>query len=164
MIDACSELIMPPWWDWNAVGAIGQWLGAIATFAAVVVALRADRRARTTYIVVGITLGALGEKMKGGPAFAISVVNHSGRTVILDGAGILLPDGRQLGPIVSEVFIGEIKDLERRQHAFPVEKVASWLIEAKIVVPTKLHFFVRDTTGKLHRCQYKFDPSPWLTK
>ena len=155
---------MPTWWDWNAAGAIGQWLGAIATFAAVVVALRAERRARSTHVVVSVSIGALGEKMKGGPAFVIAAVNHSGRTVILDGAGILLPDGRQLGPIVSEVFTGESKDLERKQLSFSVETVAKWLIEAKIVAPTKLHFFVRDTTGKLYKCPQTCDPSPWLTK
>lgn len=155
---------MPPWWDWNAVGAIGQWAGALATTAAVIVALGADRRARTTRLIVSVNIGALGEKMKGGPAFVIAAVNHSGRAVILDGAGILLPDGRQLGTVVSEAFSGECKDLERKQHAFSVETVAKWLIEARIVTTTRLSFFVRDTTGKVHLCRHTFDPSPWVPK
>jgi hypothetical protein len=100
---------------------------------------------------------------KKGPAFVISAVNQSGRTVMLDGAGILLPDGRELGPIVTDVFRGEIKDLERKVVTYPVEDVAGWLIDQKIVVPTKLLFYVRDTTGKQHKYSHVFDPSPWRT-
>jgi hypothetical protein len=53
----------------------GQWAAAIATTAAVIVALRADRRSRTTRMDVHVTPGALGEKMKDGPALLISAVN-----------------------------------------------------------------------------------------
>lgn len=151
---------MPPWWDWNAAGAIGQWAGAIATTAAVIVALRAERRSRMTYITVNVVPGPLDGRKKG-PAFVISVVNQSGRTVILDGAGILLPDGRELGPIITDVFRGEIKDLERKVVTYPAEDVAGWLVDQKIVVPTRLLFYVRDTTGKQHTCPHVFDPSPW---
>jgi hypothetical protein len=151
---------MPPWWDWNAVGAIGQWAGAIATTAAVVVALSAERRTRRTHVTVGVVSGPLNGRKKG-PAFVISAVNRSGRIVILDGAGILLPDGRELGPIVNDAFRGEIRDLEKKVVAFPQDDVARWLLDLKIVLATKLIFYVRDTTGKLHQCPFAFDPSPF---
>ena len=155
---------MPSADDWAAVGAIGQWAGAVATTAAVVVALSAERRARSTKIVLSVTYGATGAKMKGGPAFAITAVNHSNRSVILDGSGILLPDGRLLGQIATQSFTDEIKPLERREHAFPTETVARWMIDGGIVKPTRLTFYIKDTTGKQHKYAYKFDPSPWLVQ
>ena len=155
---------MPSWWDWNACGAIGQWLAAIATFLAVLVALRAEWRTRATDIAVRVVMGATGAKMKGGPAFLISAVNHSIRSVVLDGGEIRLPDGKRLGPIPTEVFKGEIQVLERKEYAMPCETVANWLINVGVIVPTKLRFYINDTTGKQHRSVHRFDPSPWLKK
>lgn len=154
---------MPSWWDWNAVAALGQWAGAIATTVAVIVALSAERRARRTFLTVNVTSGPLDGRKKGS-AFIISAVNQSGRTVKLERAAIFLADGRLLGPIVTDKFIGDITDLEKRTYQQPQEEVAAWLINLGIVVETELIFKVEDTTGKQHSCKYRFNPGPFQTR
>jgi hypothetical protein len=154
---------MPSWWDWSAAGAIGQWLGAIATFAAVVVALRAEWRARDTRLVVKVALGPTAGG-RGGPTFIVSVVNRSNRTVILDGGGILLADHRQLGPITTPVFTGDIRELERKEDRILAATVAQWLNNVGITKSIRLWFYIQDSTGKQHGCKHTFDPHPWIRK
>jgi hypothetical protein len=154
---------MPSWWDWNAFGAIGQWLAAIATFAAVIVALRAEHRARSTHLTVRVALGPT-PAGRGGPAFIISVVNPSNRHVILEGGSILLSDRSRLGPIADPGLTGEMRELERRDCRVSAATVAQWLIAARLTQPTKLWFCIHDSSGKQHGGMYKFDPHPWLQK
>lgn len=151
---------MPTWWDWNAVGAIGQWLGAIATFSAVVVALWAERRARSTHLSVSVAIGST-PTGRGAPTVIVRVVNKSGRSVILDGGIILLPDRRFLGPIADPKGIGEMRDMEKRECSLPAKTLAQWLSRAGYPRPMRLRFVMQDSTGAQHECRYMFDPTPW---
>lgn len=155
------DLNMPSWWDWAAVAAIGQCLGAVATFAAVLVALSADRRSRITRLAVKVMLGQSG---KSAPTLIIHVTNCSGRPVFLDGGSIALPDRRVLGPLPDQNATGMIRDSEKRELRIPVRTVAEWLRDAGHPRETRLRFVIGDTTGGEHACHYQMDPTPWLQK
>ena len=149
--------------DWTAFGAVGQWVGGLATAAAVYIALRAEQRARSTKIEVNVAHGSM--KVRTGPAaFVVAIRNKSGRTVTLESAGIELPDGRHLGSIAAAEFVGEMRDLERREHRFAVTTVADWLSGAGVSRATILWFYIQDATGKQHWCKYRFDPTPYRTR
>lgn len=51
--------------DWNAVGAIGVWAGAIATTGAVIVALKQSNDATSTKVKVGVSLGFIAQGPSG---------------------------------------------------------------------------------------------------
>lgn len=51
--------------NWNAIGAIGQWVGALATFGAVLVALKQNKPKVKVTSIVGNEISFFGQNVKG---------------------------------------------------------------------------------------------------
>jgi hypothetical protein len=150
--------------DWNAVAAIGQCLGAAATFAAVWIALGTERRARSTRLKVGVKKGG----SAGAPDWlfrhiiTVHVVNHSIRPVKLTYGGAHLPGGKSFLPFRFDESIGPVEEWGVAEMTISHEWIAERVREAGLTGPVKLWVYAQDATGRKHWCKHAFDPTPWI--
>jgi hypothetical protein len=138
---------------WNAVGALGQWAGAVATFSAVVVALKQAHDMTTVRVRVSVTMGfaALGSQISD-PMVIVSATNQGHRPVRLTATGMLMPDGRQL------VFLEDVRDAlpktlqeaETTQYHVPVGVIARKLREEGFTGEVMVRFYFSDTQDLRH--------------
>lgn len=147
--------------NWDAVAAIGQWAGAIATFWAVMVALKQVRDASTVRVIVKALPGFISE----GPYASenlvfISATNAGQRPVKLTSAGILLPDGNQLmhPGKYGEVLPVTLQEAEEITYHVSARQLAVGLIDRGYSGRIDLKFYFEDTRGVRHyRMWRQFD-------
>jgi hypothetical protein len=151
--------------DWVMVGAIGQWAGAIATFAAVVVALWTARLSSAVRLKVKGALAAT-DRGRGVEWYIIaSAVNLSHRPVTVSGAGFVLPnDGHQMYPSASldGTLPMILSEGARVQLFFPCPEIAEELLKLGYKDRTKLKVFFDDAAGGRHCRSFRFSPNKWI--
>jgi hypothetical protein len=151
--------------DWNVVAAIGQCAGAIATLAAVWIALRAESRANTIRLDLSVKQALPPSEYSDGSDFQIVVVNRSNRPVTLLDGGVVLPGGPvsdnhnlRLGSLHKKT----IKEWDWIEGSVSAEWLFYELDRKEIKTQVKFWIFVEDATGKRHWIKARFDPSPYL--
>jgi hypothetical protein len=153
--------------DWNAIAAIGQCAGAAATFAAVLVALRAESRANAIRLAITTTPAVPPSEFMSGSNLRVVVVNRSNRPVTLMGGGVLLPEGSvsdnhhlQLRSLYEKT----VKEWDRIEGDVSAEWLSQELDQKKCKTLVKLWIFVEDATGRRHWVKAYFDPAPYIAK
>lgn len=150
--------------DWNAVGAIGQWAAAIATFAAVVVALRVARRASSIRIKVKVSL-ALRQELSGPslPIVTFDAVNFSQWPVKVTSIGFRLPNGNEgTAPALLKQPPLEAQPLQQISVAVPQRDLAFALRANQFQPGSTLGVYFADSTGKRHWYRWKnCRPDQW---
>lgn len=153
--------------DWNAVGAIGVWAGAIATTGAVIVALKQSSDATSTKVKVGVSLGFIAQ----GPSTSefmviLSATNIGLRTVRLTSAGILLSDRKQLiFPSQSAGALpASLQQSETTQFWVEAQDIAERLKEQGYKGIIKVKIFFTDSHDIKHYKKWKFNVNDWSKK
>jgi hypothetical protein len=144
--------------DWNAVGAIGQWAGAIATFCAVLVSLKMARDANSIRVKIRAGRGVVTFGQGPVAVFTFSATNLGSRPVTLTSMGFILPSGIQLLP---KMFSGQLpkklEPLERLPLIAPVGEMAHLLAESNHQGRVKLRVFFDEESGSRHTCKWTLD-------
>jgi hypothetical protein len=153
--------------DWNAVGAVGQWAGAIATTTAVAVALYLSRKETRVRVKIRLAYGfftGLVAKDRQDIVF-IRAINDSQRPVTLQGMHFLLPDDKRIVlPDMQNQFPKRLEQLERIELIARVLELASVFAEAGFRSRTRVRVVFWDATETRHWCRWSFDPSKWSKK
>ncbi len=148
-------------WNWNAIAAIGQWLGAIATFAAVLVALKQSRDASQARIKVDVSGGSIysegrGELTPTEPLVIFSATNAGSRVVTLRSLILVLPNkNRQL--IGSPELPKELQIAEQVNILCPCETIHSIFTQQGLEGRVKVSCYFVDSLGNRYATKWKFD-------
>jgi hypothetical protein len=153
--------------NWEMWGAIGQWAGAIATTAAVIVALKAARDASAVKVRVA---AAIGFQAAGGEVsetvVIISATNVGQRRVELVGTGVVMPNTKQL--VSLDQSAGAVRKVleESQETRYYVEawRFAAALAKEGYRGETKLQIYFDDSHGVRHRTNWRFTPETWLAR
>jgi hypothetical protein len=152
--------------DWNAVAAIGQCLGALATFLAVVVALYTARAAAAVRLKVSTSLkqarhhNVFGPFVRETAVFRVSNLSH--RSVHITDVGLVLPNGRQVPlPVAQPGLPRCLKEMEVWEIGVPAPDMRQLFKENHSPAGT-LRVFFADGRGRRHWCKWKgADPDNW---
>lgn len=146
--------------SWEAVGAIGQWAGAVATTAAVIVSLRLARKSVTTALAVRTYYIGTGSIPPGDPAFSF-IYPDSAIVVDLINTGTIPVRPRRLG--IYNNTDGRLNDLPNHcPELLRVVEVGDgmrlYLRQSEVLVHRAIihrdgghaDIVVEDTTGRYH--------------
>jgi hypothetical protein len=158
--------------DWNAVGALGQWAAALATVAAVIVALWIASREGKVRLKIQANAGMYEkrERDKGisgtSKVVFLEVINRGRRPVSITELGFLLPNGEV---IYSELSFQSLNDEHLPYRLGDLDSYITWCSAPDLVLALKRHGFtnkvdlvpfVRDASGKRHKARpWEADPS-----
>jgi hypothetical protein len=148
--------------DWNMVGALGQWAGAIATFLAVVVALKTVHDAST--IRVDVTAAPGITTPDGRDAVILTAVNKSHRPVTQTTFGLILPSRKQLVfmDLANRNFPAKLAELDALTIPIPAVQLAAEMAKLGLTAECTLSVFFNDSTDTRHWVKFPFDPIMWL--
>lgn len=139
--------------DWNAVGALGQWAGAIATFSAVAVALKTTYDASKNRIKVEVSFGFLtGIQPEGVQMIIFSATNIGVRQVKLQSSGVVLPNNSQLIFPYDTIdkLPATLQSSDQVTYWVILENVKAALRERNLHGTIKLKVFFTDSHGIRH--------------
>ncbi len=156
---------------WSAMAAVGQWFGAIATFAAVVVSLRLAKKSSSSELKIevgpGFTTGGL-EGISEIKLF-ISASNTGPIPITLNYTGFRLPrrlgDKERMRLTVPEglgVLPRRLNTSDDIKYEIGAKRLAESLERKGYRGNLKLAVIFSDTTGKIHTKKFKFDTKVYL--
>lgn len=152
-------------WGWDAIAAIGQVLGAAATFWAVMVSLKLARENSQSNVKVITQIGfpVFGQST-GDTTVYFTAVNVGPIPVKLDTAGVLLPNKMQ---IIFPFDYGDAIPIkldisEKTSFGVKVNNLTAQLIEQGYRGKVKLRPFFGDATGKRYFEDWEFDIDGWM--
>lgn len=159
--------------NWEAVSAIGTWVGGIATFAAVVVALCTSRQATKIKIKVSAGIGFVPQDGELVPAHMVySAYNNGLRPVHLTDIGVVLPNGQQVclsmdaegkrPAYVKDLLPAYLNQSDAVQIAVPIGEFVKALINNGCKTQTSLKTFWADASGKQYFTEMDFDPQEFF--
>jgi len=138
---------------WNAVGALGQWAGAIATVAAVVIALKTTYDASQNRIKVETSLGFItGLPQEGVQMIFFTAINIGIRQVQLRSSGVILPNNEQLifPGDTAEKLPATLQSSDQVTYWVVFEDIKNVLREKKLQGSIKVKVFFSDSLGTRH--------------
>ena len=153
--------------DWNAVGAIGQWVGAIATTGAVIVALKQAHDATAVRVKVGVSFGLITQASLMSEAMVIFSVSNIGlRTVRLTSAGILLPDRKQMvfPDQSAKALSASLQQSETTQFWVETKDIAENMKAYGYNGTIQVKIFFTDSHDVKHYKKWKFNIDEWAKK
>lgn len=151
-----DNLLNSGWW--NVLSSIGQCVGALATAAAVFIALKQARQST----VVRIGIRAAISYPTANPyetLLSLSAVNESHRAVTLETSGIMLPDGKQFvfPASLRGVLPAKLQELEATQYHVQLRELCSSLRDHGYRGRVLLRPYFSDTRGVRHWGRYRLD-------
>ncbi len=152
--------------DWNAVGAVGQWFAAAATFSAVAVALWQARMARlATLPRIKVRAGHAITETAAGTLDLVyfDAVNVGQRAVTLSALELILPDKRRL--VMQEALRELPRRLEEGEKVTihkPTEQLLHALLQQGYTTKMLLQVCFRDSANNDFSHSWSLDPALWL--
>lgn len=149
---------------WSSVGAIGQWVGSIATFAAVFVALKTTNDASRNRIKVTASLGFLtGVSSLSENMIIFTATNIGLRPVQLRSSGIVLPNKTQLvcPSRTQGILPANLQQSEHVMYWVPVKDIADSLRERNYKGKVNLKIFFADSHDIRHWFTLKLNIDDW---
>lgn len=142
--------------DWNMVGALGQWAGAILTALAVVLALKQSRDATTFKLKPRADISIYyppvppppGARVSTGYVLRFQVTNVGLRPVEVVSSGILLPDKSPLK--IGHHLPQSLQEAESTSHWIWLKDVIAQVKAAGYYKKVNLKYYFSDATGHRH--------------
>jgi hypothetical protein len=147
---------------WTAAGATGQWAGAVATFLAVVVALKIAQDAARVKVRVRGSLAIIQMGPTLSDVVVFEAVNAGQRPVTLTNMGFVIPNGQQL--LMRSLLTGfpcKLEPMDRTTRTASQHELAEALIANGFSSRGILKVFFADTAGCRHWFNWKIEPSKW---
>ena len=150
--------------NWDAIAAIGQCTGALATFLAVLVALKSSKDASTVKVKVNVWMGFFVFKNGhlGADSIFCGAVNTGLIPIKLTNAGIRLPNKKQLiFDEFKEAIPKELKSSDATQYSIEINRLIEVLKSNGIQGNVTLKFYFGDTRGNRYYKKWKFNTNKW---
>jgi hypothetical protein len=159
--------------NWEAVSAIGTWVGGIATFAAVVVALITARESKAIKLRVSVGIGYMPKGEDLIPAHVVySAYNNGYRPVRLTHIGVKLPNQAQVilsmnhegdrPPYVEGRLPAYLMQSDGVNIVVPIEEFAEALVNNGCKTESTIETFWIDIGNKYYYSELKFNPQEFL--
>jgi hypothetical protein len=146
---------------WAGFGAVGQWAAALATVAAVWVALRIARDSNATRIKVSASAAIISTPLGLQDIVVFEAVNVGTRAATLTSVAFLLPtQGRRLlnMSLLQELNHRKLEPTERVSLHLGQAEFAKMLFENGFTKRGVLPVVFSDSAGCEHRFNWKLDP------
>ena len=146
--------------NWDAVAAIGQCLGAFATFVAVWVALYQIRRTTTgcIKILVNHGFGIYNNGILGEPFYSFSAINNGAVPITITSCGINIPS-KKLDCQFLDITEIKLEPSASIMKCLVFTEINHTLNNLHLYGRVKLRVYFRDTTGRTHYKKFQFKVS-----
>ncbi|WP_366162156.1 hypothetical protein ABXS71_02515 [Bacillus infantis] len=154
--------------DWTAVewGVLGNWILALATFMAAIVALWTSKQSRKPKVIVSVSYGFFvgGGNIDNKQHLIVTAVNAGIVPVTLTNTSFKLPNKKQMVfPTQQQGAIPKkLQPSESTEYYVELSLIASKLKEVGYKGRMKLHITFVDSLGNTYKQKIRIDPNSYL--